>query len=211
MDFKAKIASGALGGGVISALIGPLSESLDKWAEVHSPFFMTWSVETWEVVVGTLLGVALGGPALVIAEILRQLLFKALAAAGIDTTKIARIIGNGVAVGMLLTIVGCATPTDKYYTSLSALAGVRASMISYCELPSAGRNECEMFRDKFFIPGDQAVEAMENARQAVLSACSEGQTPECEGAGKKLVAAAGAVTSLANDAAKVLRERGVKQ
>lgn len=112
---------------------------------------------------------------------------------------------------LVLGLVACATtPTDKYYTALTALSGVRASAISYCKMPTTPVQHCEAMRDLFFIPGDAAIASAESARQAVLSACvAEPESPSCQAAGRKLSQASAGMVSLSKDLSKFLAAYGV--
>lgn len=111
-----------------------------------------------------------------------------------------------------LAALACGTtPTDRYYSALTTLAGAREAAIAYCRTPVSSASECTAIREAFFVPGDAAVEAMENARQATIAACSAGEdTPACKGAAAGLSRASAGVASVSSDLLRWLAARGVK-
>lgn len=115
-----------------------------------------------------------------------------------------------VALAAILSACGT-TPTDRYYSALSTLAGVRQSAIEACRLEAVPVDRCQSIHDEFFIPGDAAVAVAENARLSVISACAEDESSsDCKGAGANLRAAAAAAARIAADLTQVLATYGVK-
>lgn len=121
--------------------------------------------------------------------------------------------GSITLVLLVLLFVGCGTtPTDRYYSAVSALAGVRASANAYCEaLPQPTRTEqCAPLRP-LFVSSDAALEALEAARQDVLQVCAIDTTdPLCKDAGRRLKMAAAGTARLTTELTRWLSARGVK-
>jgi len=113
----------------------------------------------------------------------------------------------------LLSILACGTtPTDRYYTALTALAGARGSAIEACRLSVVPLDACQAIHDDFFVPGDLAIQAAEDARQAVITACHVGADTDgaCDDATRKLGATLGVVEALTKNLGRALAARGVK-
>lgn len=112
----------------------------------------------------------------------------------------------------LAVALGCGTtPTDRYYSALTTLAGTREAAIAYCKVPTTPVEHCTAMREAFFVPGDAAVEAMENARLAVISECAGDSTsPACKDAGQALSKAAAGVAAVSADLTRWLAAQGVK-
>jgi hypothetical protein len=111
-----------------------------------------------------------------------------------------------------LALAGCGTtPTDRYYSALTTLAGTREAAIAYCKVPSTPVQQCTAMREAFFVPGDAAVEAMENARLAVIGVCAiDDSGPACKDAGRALSQAAAGVLAVSAGLSRWLAAQGVE-
>jgi hypothetical protein len=107
MDFKAKMATGAISLGAGNQIINALADLVDAWTNKNSPVFEMWTVDQWQVVLAIFIGAALGGPFLVFSEFLRQSVVKFGTWAGYDFSK---ALGNGAALLLCLALSGCASP-----------------------------------------------------------------------------------------------------
>jgi hypothetical protein len=140
MDFKAKMATGAVGGTGLVAATNILAEMLDGYFQRHG---LQYDINTVELLVASALGFIAGGPILVLSEIARQATLKGMLKLGIDLTK---VLGNGVAALLLCFAVGCAgaqTPAQRYFVAKSHYASVGDLVTSWCAQPSTPVTDCE--------------------------------------------------------------------
>jgi hypothetical protein len=121
---------------------------------------------------------------------------------------------RALALVALLALAGCGTTgTDRYYSALETLSGVREAVIATCAaIPQPTRAEqCGPLRASFFEPSDLAVEALEAARSAAISSCvPDDGAPACKDAGRVLSRAAAGLSALTEHATRWLAARGVQ-
>lgn len=115
MDLKAKMANGAITLGAGGQIVNAVADLFDAYTNANMPILASWSVDTWQVVLGVLIGALAGGPFLVGSEIVRQLSVRLFSKLGVDLSK---VVGTTSVLLFVLVLGACSSvPTSSEGTT----------------------------------------------------------------------------------------------